>query len=194
MVEKKNNEQDTLLESNYDGIQEYDNDLPRWWLNIFWLTTFYAIFYAVYVHGGFRGTDEEILTTELTRNAAVKQAQEAQAAKNRPVVTEETLLELVSSSSHLKMGKEVYDKNCAACHMADGGGSIGPNLTDEYWIHGPTLMDHRNVVLKGVLEKGMVPWEGVLSDEEVNAVVVYIRSFLGTTPANPKDPQGEKAE
>lgn len=184
-------EKDTLLESSYDGIQEYDNDLPRWWLNIFWLTTIFAIIYMVYVHG-FRPVDSELLASELAELQAKKQA--AQPPASSEEISEEYLLKLVSDESGIALGKEVYLAKCAACHGQAGEGLIGPNLTDAYWIHGGTLTDIRTTIQKGVLDKGMLAWEGVIPDSEINAVTAYIRKIHGTAPENPKAPQGELFE
>lgn len=184
-------EKDKLLESNYDGIEEYDNDLPRWWLNIFWLTGIFSVLYSLYVHLGFATTDAEKIKQEISALES-RRASNKQASGSQGVVTEESLSLLVADAGVVAKGKEVYLAKCMACHGQVGEGLIGPNLTDDFWIHGGSLLDIREIINVGVLEKGMLAWQGVIPDEEVNAVVAYIRSIRGTNPPNAKEPQGEE--
>jgi cytochrome c oxidase cbb3-type subunit 3 len=102
----------------------------------------------------------------------------------------EKLLALVSDKAAVESGKAVFMKNCVACHGPDGGGIIGPNLTDNYWIHGGTIAEVYKTVTVGVLEKGMPPWGKMLKPDELERVVAYVTTLHGTTPANPKAPQG----
>lgn len=184
-------EKDKLLESNYDGIEEYDNDLPRWWLNIFWLTGIFSVVYVLYVHLGFATTDAEKIKQEISALKSLR-ASVKQAAGSDGIVTEESLSLLVADAEVVAKGKEVYLAKCMACHGQVGEGLIGPNLTDDFWIYGGSLLDIREIINVGVLEKGMLAWQGVIPDEEVNAVVAYIRSIRGTNPPNAKEPQGEE--
>src|SRR5690606_36947530 len=94
----------------------------------------------------------------------------------------------------LEEAKTLYVQNCAACHGADGGGTVGPNLADEYWLHGGTVQDVFRVIKYGVQEKGMIPWQDKLNPEQIQIVASYILSLQGTTPASAKEPQGEKVE
>ncbi|HEY9227936.1 MAG TPA: c-type cytochrome, partial [Gemmatimonadaceae bacterium] len=104
------------------------------------------------------------------------------------------LAALARDEKAMALGKTVYTTNCAVCHRADGGGNIGPNLTDEYWLHGGTIADVNKTINQGVLEKGMPNWGKMLSPQQVNAVTVYVASLHDTHPANPKPPQGTKVE
>jgi cytochrome c oxidase cbb3-type subunit 3 len=97
----------------------------------------------------------------------------------------------VNDGSAIATGKATYATNCASCHGPAGGGIIGPNLTDDYWIHGGSLAEIRTVVADGVLDKGMPPWNKLLKPDQVNAVVAYISTLRGTNPAGAKPPQGE---
>ena len=187
----KEKEIDQLLDSDYDGIQEYDNDLPRWWLNIFWLTTIFAIGYTIYVHGGFAPTDAEKIAMEIQELDSKKAELRKEEEKNAPEVTEESLLALVSVPERVSTGEAVYKEKCAVCHGQVGEGLIGPNLTDDNWIHGGSLMEIREILHKGVLEKGMLAWEGVIPEEDIQSVVAYIRSIRGTNPPNAKAAEGE---
>ena len=96
------------------------------------------------------------------------------------------------TAAFIDHGKNVYAQNCAACHRVDGGGQIGPNLTDDYWLHGAALEDIHKTVADGVLEKGMPPWSKVLKPAQLDAVVAYVATLKGTSPPNAKEPQGNR--
>jgi cytochrome c oxidase cbb3-type subunit 3 len=178
------NEEDRLLDHEYDGIKEYDNPLPRWWLWIFYATIVFVPLY--YVFPGRLG--------ENGGNVAEYEASVAEYRATQPaaptVTSGETLLALSKDREALEEGKEVFAKNCVACHGADGGGVIGPNLTDNAWIHGGAPSAIRNTVVVGVLAKGMPGWERLLKPEELDQVVAYVISLQGTKPATPKAPEG----
>ncbi len=178
--------QDELLNSNYDGIQEYDNDLPRWWVYLFYITIAFAAVYCGYFFLGFRkNTTDEILTAQL-------QAIEA----SKPVVaagkTEEQLLSLSSDAAVIAKGKAVFDLKCMPCHGDKGQGLVGPNLTDDSWIHGGKLTEIHKTIEVGVPAKGMLAWKGIIPEEEIDAVTVFIHSLQGSNPPNPKAPEGQK--
>jgi cytochrome c oxidase cbb3-type subunit 3 len=105
-------------------------------------------------------------------------------------VSEDLLAKFVVLNENVEKGKKTYLEKCMPCHGDQGQGIIGPNLTDDFWIHGGKLMDIRQVILKGVLDKGMVPWEAVLKENEVQELVAFIYSLRGTNPANPKAAEG----
>lgn len=175
-----------LLDHNYDGIQELDNPLPGWWLLTFYGAIIFAFFYfAYYQLGGGPSSDEELKAGMVQINSQLAE----QSAQNSQI----NWTELQSQASVMGLGKEVYVGKCAVCHGANGEGLIGPNLTDRFWLHGdgshPELY---KVVLKGVLEKGMPAWEAQLKPDESLAVTVYVKSLIGTTPANGKPPQGQE--
>ena len=92
---------------------------------------------------------------------------------------------------HWAAGKKLWDTNCMACHLLDGGGIVGPNMTDDHYINVRVITDIPNVVRNGVVEKGMTPWKGILSENQIAQVAAYAASLRGTTPATPKEPQGE---
>ena len=180
--------EDKLLGHSYDGIQEFDNPMPRWWVWVFWATIVFVPLYYILPapFGEGEGTVAQYEADVARHNAA----QPAQAA---PTVSDDQLTQLASSAAALAAGKAVYDANCAACQRGDGGGLIGPNLTDDAWIHGgaPTQVHHTIAV--GVLEKGMPPWERILKPEQLNHVTAYVLSLKGTNPPNPKAPEGTAA-
>jgi len=186
----KNQINDPLTDHEYDGIQEYDNPLPTWWLWTFFLTIIFAFLY--FIHYEFGGGPT--LTQELA--VAMKNI-EAAAVQHAPAVTEseEMLAEAMKDPKLMELGGAAYTGKCAACHGPQLGGLIGPNLVDNFWLHGKgTRMDVTNVIRKGVPEKGMPPWESMLSKDEVYGLTAYILSKKGSNPANAKPPQGEEVK
>lgn len=181
-----NNEK--VLAHDYDGIQEYDNPLPRWWLLTFYGAIVFAFFYVGYYHFGPGPTPEATLEEDLAEIHAL----DAKAKAADPGPTEEAMLAIFKDTQRREDGHKIFTEKCATCHGPDGGGLIGPNLTDDYWLHGRgTLVDILHVVSDGVLDKGMPPWKTMLKKEEVQSVVAYVKSLHGSHPANPKAPQGE---
>ena len=177
--------QDELLSHNYDGIEEYDNSLPLWWRWLFYLTIVFAVVYVAYYHLGSGLNQEQTLALEMKTIAD----QKPKATGGE--LTEEQLLAKVSDPTVVAKGKEVFQARCLACHGPLGGGIVGPNLTDDHWIHGGKLLDIRNTIMEGVPAKGMISWKALMPAEEVDAVVAYIRSIRGTNPPGGKPPEGE---
>ncbi len=177
-----------MEDHSYDGIQELDNFMPPWLQYVFSGTVIIAVVYfGYYTVLGFGLTGVEEYQEEI-RIAAIE-------AESRGVSAlasiDETNVELDGTAAAMSSGKTIFEANCAACHAADGGGGVGPNLTDQYWLHGGGIKDVFSIVKYGVIEKGMVPWEDQLSPKEIQDVSSYILSLKGTNPAAPKDPQGE---
>lgn len=182
-------QEDRLLDHSYDGIQEYDNPMPRWWVITFWATIIFSILYALNVPGIGNGEGRIAdYQADMARAAALR-------AQNEPAggPTEEALAALFTDQKIQADGKQVFTTYCAACHRADGGGQIGPNLTDDAWIHGGTLVQIRATIHAGVLAKGMPEWGKVLKPDQVTAATLYVKSLGGTNPPNPKPPEGTKA-
>lgn len=184
-VEIKTEEKPYLLDHNYDDIHELDYPLPRWWIFIFYATIVFAVGYVGYYMLGPGPSLKQELDSAL---AAVY----AKRPKEAPVVVDEKALTAqVSNVDHVKLGAKVFASRCTPCHGPAGQGGIGPNLTDDFWIHGTgSLPDIAKTVHDGVTEKGMPAWSEVLQPNEVQDVAVFVRSLRGTTPANPKAPQG----
>jgi cytochrome c oxidase cbb3-type subunit 3 len=182
-------EEDRLLDHNYDGIQEYDNPMPRWWVYIFWATIVWAVLYALNLPG--IGTGKGRIANYERDMAA---AREKFAGAQGPQVTDDALLALGRAPDALQAGKTQFATTCAVCHRPDGGGQIGPNLTDAYWIHGNRPTDLYRTVNLGVPDKGMPAWGQVLKPDQVAAVVAYVLTLRGTHPENPKEPQGINAD
>ncbi|WP_375586413.1 cbb3-type cytochrome c oxidase N-terminal domain-containing protein [Cyclobacterium xiamenense] len=182
-------EQDIQLDHSYDGIVELDNFMPPWLKYVFYLTIVFAVVYFVnYSVLGIGKTQYEEYDEEL----AIAALEEEQRGESMLASIDETTVEFDATTPSIEAGKELYTGNCAACHAMDGGGGVGPNLTDEYWIHGGDIKDVFTVVKYGVVEKGMIPWQDQLSPEQMQQVASYVLTLQGTTPANPKEPQGEK--
>lgn len=178
-----------VLEHDYDGIQEYDNPLPRWWLMILYGSIAWALFYVPWYHFGPGPLAAEEYAAEL------EAAGEQLGAPRAPATfTPEQLTAAVGDPAQLAVGKKVFETHCVACHTASGAGLVGPNLTDEFWIHGGSLANIAKVVVEGVPDKGMIAWGTQLSSAELVGVVGYIRSLKGSNPPNPKAPQGDKYE
>jgi cytochrome c oxidase cbb3-type subunit 3 len=180
-------DQDSLLDHAYDGIQEYDNPLPRWWLAIFWLTIIFSPLYILYFHFG-----GGLLATEKYDAEMIafydRQAEQLLALGD---ISEGTLVDLTADASMMNGGKKIFQTKCATCHGMFGEGGIGPNLTDQFWLHGAQLMDIYATVRDGVPAKGMLAWERQLRPAELMAVTTYVGTLLGSDPPNPKDPQGQ---
>jgi cytochrome c oxidase cbb3-type subunit 3 len=181
-------ERDILMDHNYDGIQELDNSLPPWWKYGFMLTILVGIIYMYRYHVAHTGrSQEEEYVAEMQQGEEDKAAYLAHSANN----VDETNVKLLTDALAVGAGREVFQKNCVACHLADGGGSVGPNLTDDYWIHGGGIVDIFKTVKYGWQEKGMKSWKDDLSPNQMQQVASYIKSLKGTHPASPKAPQGD---
>ncbi|TYA92312.1 cbb3-type cytochrome c oxidase N-terminal domain-containing protein [Seonamhaeicola marinus] len=181
-------EGEIVLDHNYDGIRELDNNLPPWWLWGFYISIVFAAIYLVRFHilDGPGQIDE--LETEL---AEAKTAIEEYKKTAKDLVDINTVT-LLTDASDLNAGKEVFNTNCVACHMADGGGGIGPNLTDQHWILGGGIKNVFKTVSEGGRSgKGMIAWKAQLKPSQIAQVASYVLSLQGTTPANPKAPEGD---
>ncbi|WNH13238.1 cbb3-type cytochrome c oxidase N-terminal domain-containing protein [Thalassobellus suaedae] len=181
-------EHEIILDHNYDGIKELDNNLPPWWVYSFYISIVFAAVYLLRFHV-FEGENQyDELETELADARTAIEAYK-KTAKNLVDVNTVTLL---TEASDLSAGKTIFETNCVACHMADGGGGIGPNLTDKHWILGGDIKSIFKTVSEGGRSgKGMIAWKQQLKPLEIAQVSSYVLTFQGTTPANPKDPQGD---
>ena len=177
----------------YDGIQEYDNPMPGWWLWLLWATVIFSVIYILGIHAfDFVDTYED----DLAQGQAELETRRAAFAETQPIfeADEATLATYVGDATRVEAGAANFATTCAPCHGPEGQGGIGPNLTDAYWIHGNANTDIFNVISKGVIEKGMAPWENVFSPEQRAEMVAFIQSIQGTNPPNAKAPEGELVE
>jgi cytochrome c oxidase cbb3-type subunit 3 len=182
-------EQSILLDHNYDGIQELDHRMPPWLAYFFYGTVAFAVVYMVSFW-----VLETVPTGEAEYTAEVTLAEEQIAAYKKTVAAgiDENTAKLVTDPKALETGKTLFDQNCQACHGGAGEGGVGPNLTDEYWLHGGTVGEVFKTIKYGVPEKGMIAWQQKLKPEEIQDVTGYILSLQGTHPAGGKEPEGDK--
>jgi len=184
-------EKEIIIDHNYDGIQELDNVLPPWWVYLFYGCIVFAVVYLVRFHivGDYNQVEEYERKMEEARLAV------AEYKKTAKDLVDASTVEFLSEASDLAAGKVVFTNNCVICHMADGGGGIGPNLTDDHWILGGDIKDVFNTISEGGRDgKGMVPWKQSLKPVEIAQVASYIMTLVGTEPANPKAPEGDLYE
>lgn len=182
-----------LLDHDADGIREYDNALPRWWLYGFYLTIVFAVAYMVNLYV----LPEPLIG--LKNQIAEYEAEEAAAKtlmSNRPKKDLSTVAVLTDASS-LQRGKEIFegaDNLCSTCHRTDLGGQVGPNLTDDFWLHGCSLQDIMTSITTGYPEMGMLPYGSTnkLSDEDLQKVASYIISLHDSHPPDPKPVDAER--
>lgn len=182
-------ESSILLDHNYDGIRELDNHLPPWWKYLFYITIVFAVIYAFLYHVS---ESLPLQAEEYQMELVAAEKQSAERTTEAGISIDETNVEVSTDESELANGGKIYARACAVCHAPDGGGGIGPNLVDEYWLHGGTIKDIFKTIKYGVPDKGMISWQSQLSSSDMRDVSSFIFSLKGTTPANPKDPQGEK--
>lgn len=181
-------EGELLMDHNYDGIQELDNVLPPWWVYLFYICIFFGVGYLGYYHlmGG------ENQHQEYERKNAEALAAIEEWKKTAKDLIDASNVTLLTEAADLNAGKAIFMEKCVACHLADGGGSIGPNLTDPYWILGGGIKEVFHTISEGGREgKGMIPWKTELKPSQIQQVASYVLSLQSTTPAVAKEPEGE---
>lgn len=181
-------EGEITLHHNYDGIQELDNVLPPWWINLFYVTILFGVIYLVRYHVMGDTNQAQEFDKEM---ADAKIAVEEYKKTAKDLIDENSVTQLTDPAD-LAKGKEVFTTNCVACHRPDAGGAIGPNLTDEYWLLGGGIKNIFHTITNGGRDgKGMVAWKGTLKPSEIQAVASYVLSLKGSNPKDPKEPQGD---
>ena len=181
-------EHDILLDHNYDGIQELDNSLPPWWKYGFYLTIVVACIYFYRFHISHDGMSQrEEYVAEMEKGEQDKAAYLAKSSNN----VDENNVVMLTEANEMAAGKELFQKNCAPCHLPDGGGVVGPNLTDDYWLHGGSIKDIFKTIKYGWQDKGMKSWKDDFSPKQIQELASFVKSLKGTHPATPKAPQGE---
>ena len=187
MAENVNGGQKNVeTDHEYDGIKEFDNPMPRWWLLTFYGAIVFAVFYWGYYHTSGAGM------SQMEAYAATMEEAEAQMAAQMEAISEEDLMALASNQEMVAKGSEIFTANCVACHAQGGVGLVGPNLTDGYWIHGSGAREVFGVVSEGILAKGMPAWKPVLGPSNVQAVTAYVLSLKDTNVPG-KAPEGVNA-
>lgn len=182
-------EHEIILDHNYDGIKELDNSLPPWWLYLFYATMIFGVIYLVRYHV----LDGDSQAVEFQKEMAAAKAELEQFKKASPTaIIDADNVEALTDDSALKRGKAVFNINCASCHAQDGGGGIGPNLTDNTWILGGGIKNVFTTISNGGRSgKGMIAWNKTLKPADIQKVASYILTLQGTSPANPKQAEGE---
>jgi cytochrome c oxidase cbb3-type subunit 3 len=182
------NEGQLLLDHDYDGIKELDNNLPPWWIYLFYACIGFAAIYLVRFE--ILGADNQEM--ELKKEMAQAKFEVAEYMKTAPDLMDEKTVTLLTDAPSLAEGKTIFTTNCAACHRADAGGQIGPNLTDDLWILGGGIKNIFHTLVNGGRDgKGMISWKGTLKPKEMQKVASYIISLKGSNPKDPKAPEGE---
>jgi cytochrome c oxidase cbb3-type subunit 3 len=182
------NEKQPLMDHDYDGIKELDNNLPPWWVYLFYACIVFAVVYLIRFE--IMGAPDQ--ETELKNEMAQAKIEVAEYMKTAPDLMDEKTVTLLTDPADLVAGKAIFTTNCVACHRADAGGQIGPNLTDDHWILGGGIKNLFHTITNGGRDgKGMIAWKGTLKPKEIQAVASYVISLKGSNPKDPKAPDGE---
>lgn len=177
-----------LTSHEYDGIKELDNLLPPWWVALFYVTFLFGVIYLAKYHL-FGGDNQE---QEYVKEVAQAEKDIALYKLTAPDTKNVDNVELLTDPADLAKGKAIFETNCIACHRADGGGAIGPNLTDAYWILGGDIKHVFSTITEGGRSgKGMVPWKDIIKPSDIEKVASYVLSLQGTNPVDPKEPEGD---
>lgn len=181
-------EKQLLMDHDYDGIKELDNNLPPWWVYLFYACIIFAVIYLVRFE--IMGAPDQ--EAELKSEMAQAKIEVAEYMKTAPDLMDEKTVTLLTDAADLDAGKAIFTTNCVACHRADAGGQIGPNLTDDHWILGGGIKNLFHTITNGGRDgKGMIAWKGTLKPKEIQAVASYVISLRGSNPKDPKAPDGE---
>jgi len=184
-------EKDIVIEHAYDGIQELNNPVPAWFNFLFYGTILFGVAYLFYYYiAGYGLNQDQLYQAEMTRSAEEKAIYLQKSAN----AVDENSVKADNAAPVIESGKTIFSANCAVCHGPTGGGLIGPNLTDEFWLHGGGINNIFKTIKYGVPAKGMVSWEKTLTPKQISEVANYILSLEGSKPAGAKAPQGEKYE
>jgi len=179
---------DSPLDHEYDGIIELDNAAPPLFNYILYGTILFAVGYLTYYHVLEAG---ELQLAEYNTEVRIADAAKAERAKLAANNVDEKNVVVLTDAVALDNGKSIYMSNCAACHGDQGEGKVGPNLTDNYWLHGGSINDVFKTIKYGVPAKGMIAWQSQMNPQKMQQVASYILTLQGTKPANPKAPEGE---
>ncbi|BBH53647.1 c-type cytochrome [Fluviispira sanaruensis] len=180
--DKKNKKEVKFLEHDFDGIKELDNPIPLWFHCLFFGTIFFAAAYLLYYQiykGG--GTIKKEYLISMGQESPGKSGGEAPFDYKN----------FLQDADKIANGKKIYASNCASCHGMNGQGTVGPNLTDDYWVAGDTFADVQKIIEEGEPAKGMPGWKTILGDKKIQDLVLYIASIQGTNPPGAKKPEGK---
>jgi cytochrome c oxidase cbb3-type subunit III len=180
---------DIQINHPHDGIYELDNGMPPWLRNVFVITIIFAVAYFWYYHSYSKG--EKGMHYEYKMAMREGDIQKAIAAEKQENAVSEVNVTATKEPHELEEGKSIFIAKCAVCHGQKGEGGVGPNMTDDYWLHGGDMKKIFTVIKYGVPDKGMISWKEQLKPKEMQEVSSYILTLRGTNPPNPKAPQGE---
>ncbi len=171
-----------------DGIQEYDNMLPRWWVWLYQGTVVFGVIYLIQLHvlGG------QTIEQEFAQAQTEAAAQAAAPAGSDGTVADGAGEPAADPAQMVAAGKDVFDVNCTPCHGAVGQGGIGPNLTDNHWIHGNSDADLLKIIDAGLSKKECRVWGPILGERKMKAALAYVRTLYGTNPPDGKAPEGQE--
>ena len=181
-------EESIMTDHEYDGIRELDNGMPPWLQYMFVATFAFAVIYLFDYHVL---KSSPLQLAEYNKELADAEVQMKEYRKNAADNIDETNAALVMDDASLKEGLNIYKTNCTACHGQLGEGGVGPNFTDDYWIHGGDIKDMFRIIKYGVVEKGMKSWQAEMAPTQIQQVASYIKSLQGTNPPNQKEKQGD---
>lgn len=181
-------EEAILMDHDYDGIRELDNDLPPWWKYGFYATIVFAVIYFVHFHVTHTGKSSLEEYAQEVREGDSAVAEYKRTAKD---LIDETSVTLLTDAGSLRQGKDIFTKNCTGCHGEKGEGNIGPNFTDDYWIHGGSISNVYKSIRDGYIDKGMKAWGAEMKPSDIQLVASFIKSLRGTNPSNAKAAEGE---
>jgi len=180
-------ESDLLIKDHeYDGIHELDNPPPAWFQFLFYITIAFALFYFINFHVLKKSNSS---FDEYMAEVTAAQMQKDELIRSGALINENNVA-LMTETADLSKGKEIFTVNCVSCHGENGGGTVGPNLTDQYWIHGGGIKNVFATVSNGVPAKGMITWKTQLNPKQIQQVSSYVLTFQGTNPVNGKPPEG----
>ncbi|BDS09310.1 cbb3-type cytochrome c oxidase N-terminal domain-containing protein [Aureispira anguillae] len=181
-------EEKILLEGEHDGIQELDNALPPWWTYFFAGCVLFGVGYILYYHTFAMGG---LQTLEYEREVAIAKAHKEKLLATKYAKINENTVEALTAAEDLETGKTLFLKKCASCHAKDGGGGVGPNLTDENWLHGCDAKAIFKTITYGVPSKGMISWQNQLNPLQIQQITSHILTLKGKSTEKPKEAQGE---
>jgi len=178
-------ESSLVLDHEYDGIRELDNRLPPWWLYGFYVTIIFGVFYLWRFHISHSGPSSG---EEYTASVKKAEMEVREYLKKKGDAVDENTVTLLVSADDLGEGRSIFQRSCASCHKENGAGDVGPNLTDDYWLHGNDIRDVFKTIRYGI--NAMPQWQNTYSNKQIAQVASYVKSLHGTNPSSPKPPQG----
>lgn len=187
-LKSEKSEEELTLDEDFDGITELDNPTPPWFNFIFYTSIIVAVLYLLNYHVFKSGKLQ--LAEYATEVSEAKAEVDAYLKKSGNQVDENNVT-LLTDKKALEEGATLFKEKCAQCHLADGGGLVGPNLTDDYWLHGGDVKSIFKTIKYGVPAKGMIAWQSTFSGKQMQVLAAYVKSLHGTKPATPKEPQGD---